>query len=676
MQATVNGVTVNINANTLGFNTAMQSLNMRLNNMQTSVAAVNTAMRHMAMGGIAAVGGLATSAIRFDKAFTDAALTITDLNNDVEGYKTSIIQLAANTTHSATEIAQSFEYMGQAGLDLDTIFGGAAKVVSDFARVGKFSLNKATDLLTDADTALGKSLAGTDQVERMRTLSDALITVSRISNTSAEQASLALTNQAAAAARAYGIQHDELLALIALYAKQGLKGREAGTRVSQTLRYMTQAAHKNKAAFDAMGIEMWTDGVFDMEKAMRSLNNALNQKGGKEGIVATLQELGFGARVQQGIFPMLDMAEEFTGRLADIRKGVGATQKAIDDWGDSLTGKLTIALKTFTNVLIVLGRGLEPLILLFIAIVQPIMDMVMWLNTTSPTISFLISLMTTLAAATTLALSASVLLTLAYLGLTGAMISLFQLMGWMSTSMTGAAAAQFVWSKTWQFLRIQIRMTKRTLSNWLTLQKLQLMYSKLTTFWNWFQAASWKAVAMGIWSATAAMGGFLKTIAIFALKFVVIIGIILILESLIKKVVQFFGWLFGTESYQMEVDAENMEKQIQGDLDGMGLTVDLTPVMDVSGLDSEVYTGLAAARGMNSKFLSDTAFEEGASPISGLKDAVEANTVATDANTDALTPDEEDEMAEEAAAAGTGKDPLGRQVVPVPTSGPGFVGRF
>ena len=65
--------------------------------------------------------------------------------------------LSAEATASAKEAADAFFFLASAGLDGKQSIA-ALPIVAQFAQAGAFGLARATDLLTDAQTALGLSV--------------------------------------------------------------------------------------------------------------------------------------------------------------------------------------------------------------------------------------------------------------------------------------------------------------------------------------------------------------------------------------------------------------------------------------------------------------------------------------------------------------------------------------
>ena len=146
-----------------------------------------------------------------------------------------------------------------------------------------FDMARATDLLTDAQSALGKTVKDPIRnIKNMTLLGDQLVKANTLANASVEQFSESLTNKAAAAMRLLNITTAEGIAVLATFADQGIKGAEAGTAFSIVLKDLTTKAIKEKDAFKALGVNVFdsagkfqkmSDIIGDLEMALFGLSD-------------------------------------------------------------------------------------------------------------------------------------------------------------------------------------------------------------------------------------------------------------------------------------------------------------------------------------------------------------------------------------------------------------------
>ena len=134
--------------------------------------------------------------------------------------------VSKTTTYSAKQAAEAYYFLASAGMSAATSMAALPKVAK-FAQAGNFDLALATDLVTDAQSALGLSSKDTAKsIEGLTRVSDVLVKANTLANASVQQFSESLTNKAGAALRLVGKDVEEGVAVLAAFADQGLKGSE------------------------------------------------------------------------------------------------------------------------------------------------------------------------------------------------------------------------------------------------------------------------------------------------------------------------------------------------------------------------------------------------------------------------------------------------------------------
>jgi TP901 family phage tail tape measure protein len=106
-------------------------------------------------------------------------------------------EVAKVTTFSAEQAAESFFFLASAGLDAEASIAALPRV-AQFAQAGMFDMSRATDLLTDAQSALGLTIRddAVKNMENMIKVSDVLVRANTLSNATVEQFSTSLTTKA------------------------------------------------------------------------------------------------------------------------------------------------------------------------------------------------------------------------------------------------------------------------------------------------------------------------------------------------------------------------------------------------------------------------------------------------------------------------------------------------
>ena len=238
----------------------------------------------------------------------------------------TVMDVDAVTRYSANSIAKSYYYLASAGLSVQQSIK-ALPAVAKFGQAGMFDLSRATSLLTDAQSALGLKVEdATKNLENMREVSDALVKANMQADASVEQFATALSVKAAAAARIYGKSMEETMAVLAVFADQGIKGAEAGTALSIVWRDLGTKAVKNEKMFKKMGIGVFDandemrntiDIVRDLEKAMTDMSDFGKKK--------MLLDLGFSDKsvnFQQMLLGKSDEMQKYFDEQLTRKKGL------------------------------------------------------------------------------------------------------------------------------------------------------------------------------------------------------------------------------------------------------------------------------------------------------------------------------------------------------------------
>ena len=132
--------------------------------------------------------------------------------------KNAAFEAARATTFSAAQAAESYFFLASAGLSAEQSIASMSQVAT-FAQAGMFNLARATELATDAQSALGLTVK--DPQENLKNLThvtDVLVKANTLANASVEQFAMALTNKAAAAAKIVGMEIEEVVAVLAAFA--------------------------------------------------------------------------------------------------------------------------------------------------------------------------------------------------------------------------------------------------------------------------------------------------------------------------------------------------------------------------------------------------------------------------------------------------------------------------
>ena len=328
-----------------------------------------------------AIAGIAAFSIRefgnFDSALQQSVSIMGDVSDALRNDMADAArEVAKTTTFSAEQAAESFYFLASAGLDA-TASITAMPQVAKFAQAGMFDMARATDLLTDAQSALGLTIRddAIANMEEMVRVSDVLVRANTLANASVEQFSVALTTKSGAALRSLNKDMEEGVAVLAAFADQGIKGEIAGTQLSIVLRDLTTKAIKNKAEFEAMGLQ-----VFDTEGNMRNLGDIIGNLeqvlGGMsdETQKATLLQAGFSDKSLASIQALLGTSDAIKRYETELRKASGTTETIADKQLESFNAQMDLLKSRLMDVAIEIGGQLAPRLLDLLDRFAPLID--------------------------------------------------------------------------------------------------------------------------------------------------------------------------------------------------------------------------------------------------------------------------------------------------------------
>lgn len=268
---------------------------------------------------------------------------------------------------ASADVAEGFFFLASAGLTAEQQIAALPQVTA-FAKAGMFDLATATDLATDAQSALGLTVPDAQQnLENLTRVTDVLVKANTLANASVEQFSVAMTTKAGAALKILGKDIEEGTAVLAAFADQGVKGQLAGTGLNIVLRDLSTKALKNASAFrenkvavfDASGeMNNMGDIVGDLEKRLDGMSDAEAK--------ATLLSLGFADKSIIFIQTLIGMSDKIKLYEEDLRKAGGTTQEVADKQMQAFTEQMGKVKMALIDVAVEIGAELLPKIQQFV----------------------------------------------------------------------------------------------------------------------------------------------------------------------------------------------------------------------------------------------------------------------------------------------------------------------
>lgn len=281
-------------------------------------------------------------------------------------------EMGANTVFSATQAAEALNYMALAGYDTQKSMETLPSVLN-LAAAGAMDLASASDMVTDAETALG--LAGketADGIPRTTALIDEMARTASKTNTSVSQLGSAILTIGGTAKllnggiveladgteRAYD-GTTELSTALGLLADNGIKGSAAGTSLRNILSSISSG--KFEKSFGELGVS-----AYDSEGKLRSLKDILADMNSVMGDMTDQEKTGiinstFNQRDLKSVNALLattgDRWDEITLALLDSK---GAAEEMANTQLDNLAGDITLFQSALEGAQIALSDKVSP----------------------------------------------------------------------------------------------------------------------------------------------------------------------------------------------------------------------------------------------------------------------------------------------------------------------------
>lgn len=290
--------------------------------------------------------------------------------NTMDALSSLAKEMGASTAFSATECAEALNYLALAGYSTQEM-ADTLPTVLNLAAAGGIDLASASDMVTDAMSALGMETSEAD------TMVDQMAKTASTTNTSVAQLGEGILTIGATAKSVKG-GTAELNTALGILANNGIKGAEGGTHLRNIILSLQNPTDKAAAQMEALGVS-----VYDSEGNMRSMNDILGDLN-KSMDGMTSEEK---SNIISTIFNKTDLSSvnallANTGSTWDslqqsITNSGGAAQQMADTQLDNLQGQLTLLKSALEGLAISFGQLLMPALKSIVGAVQSVVD---WLN--------------------------------------------------------------------------------------------------------------------------------------------------------------------------------------------------------------------------------------------------------------------------------------------------------
>ena len=200
---------------------------------------------------IAAGVGLAVKKFAdFDAAMSAVGANSGAVGSELAALRNTAMEFGAATQFSATEAAQGINELAKAGVSTADIMGGALKGSLDLAAAGQIGVAEAAESTASALNQFGLEGGKAGHV------ADLLSNAANAAQGTVGDMSAAL-GQAGVAANAAGLDIDETTTLLALFAKAGMTGSDAGTSLKTMMQRLAAPTAEAAAELDRLGISAY-----------------------------------------------------------------------------------------------------------------------------------------------------------------------------------------------------------------------------------------------------------------------------------------------------------------------------------------------------------------------------------------------------------------------------------
>lgn len=350
-------VFVKIGADISGLESGIEKSKGLIGGIGGAVGAGMKAVGTAVAGATAAVGAFAASSVNvgmsFDSSMAQVAATMGVTVDEIGDLRDFAQDMGAKTAFSATQAADALNYMALAGYDADQSMQMLPNVLN-LAAAGDMELARASDMVTDAQSALGLSAEETTQMV------DMMAKASSKSNTSVEQLGDAILTVGGTAKTLAG-GTTELNTALGILADNGIKGSEGGTKLRNVILSLSSPTDNAAAALADLGVQtVDAEGnLRPLEQIMGELGTAMDGLGTAERaeIISTI----FNKTDIAGVNALIDTSADRWHELsAAIDDSAGAADKMANTQLDNLEGDITLFKSALEGAQILVSDKLTP----------------------------------------------------------------------------------------------------------------------------------------------------------------------------------------------------------------------------------------------------------------------------------------------------------------------------
>ena len=312
---------------------------------------------------VKAVTNFAKSSVQagmtFDKSMSQVAATMGKTVDEIDDLREFAKKMGSETAFSASQAADALNYMALAGYDAETSMNMLPNVLN-LAASGGMELARASDMITDTQSALGLSLSQTAE------LVDKMAKGASKTNTSVSQLGDAMLTVGGTAKMLSG-GTTELATALGLLADNGTKGAEGGTALRNIILSLSAPTDKAAAALEDLGVQAFDNNgkMRDLQSIFADFNSALSDMTDAEK-TQTLNSI-FNKVDLKSVNALLATSTDRWKEVSNaIDNAAGSAEEMAKTQLDNLSGDITIFNSALEGAQIALSDKLTPTLRKFV----------------------------------------------------------------------------------------------------------------------------------------------------------------------------------------------------------------------------------------------------------------------------------------------------------------------
>lgn len=244
-------------------------------------------------------------------------------------------KMGESTSKSASQSADALTYMALAGWKTEDMLTGLGPIVKA-SEAGAMDLATASDLITDSLAAYGK---GADDLEGYLNV----VTAAQSNSNMSMRQTLEAYKEVAGTFKNLNVPLEESAGILGILANRGIKGSEAGNKLSSVLVNLVGANKNASKAMDALGVSAWDEegNFIGLTETIRLLGDRLKDVSDEELVKFEAQ---IGGKLQLDTLQALiaGTSEEFDELEEKLKKSDDALNQTADTMLDNFKGSVTL----------------------------------------------------------------------------------------------------------------------------------------------------------------------------------------------------------------------------------------------------------------------------------------------------------------------------------------------